>query len=128
VNLLPESPKVDGKRTSPVQGDLRLLVTKAKGKSVAMLYRAVVSGTAEKDRVLFESPIGKVWFDRVDKVSGLLQLAQDGSNAEFSMPLSALSLSPKSGESVLADFGSPASASQLGSLDLSRLRFQIARA
>jgi len=70
-----------------------------------MLYRAVVSGTAEKDRVLFESPIGKVWFDRVDNVSGQLQPAQVGSNAEFSMPLSALSLSPKSGESVLADFG-----------------------
>ena len=95
----------DRKRTLPVQGDLRLLVTKAKGKPVAMLYRAVVPGTAEKDRVLFESPIGKVWFDRVDDVSGQLHLAQDGGNAEFSVPLSALSFSPKAGESVLADFG-----------------------
>ena len=95
----------DRKRTSPVKGDLRLLVTKAKGRPVAMLYRAVVPGTEEKDRVLFESPIGKVSFDRVDDISGQLQLAQDGTNVEFSVPLSALGFSPKPGESVLADFG-----------------------
>ena len=95
----------DRKRTSPVKGDLPLLVAKVKGRAVAMRYRAVVPGTEEKDRVLFESPIGKVWLDRVDDISGLLQLAQDGGNAEFSMPLSALSFSPQAGESVLADFG-----------------------
>ncbi len=95
----------DRKRTSPVAGDLRLLVTKAKGKTVAMLYRAVVPGTEEKNRVLFESPIGKVWFDRVDDISSQLQLAQDGGNAEFSVPLAALGFSPKAGDSVLADFG-----------------------
>ena len=95
----------DRKRTSPVAGDLRLLVTKAKGKPVAMLYRAVMPGTEEKDRVLFESPIGQVWFDRVDDLSSQLQLAQDGGNAEFSVPLAALGFSPKAGESVLADFG-----------------------
>jgi len=95
----------DHKRTLPVQGDLRLLVTKAKGKPVAMLYRAVVPGTAEKDRVLFESPIGKVWFDRVEDISGKLQFAQDGGNVEFSVPLSALGFAPKAGESFLADFG-----------------------
>ncbi len=95
----------DPKRTSPAPDDLRLLVTKAKGKPVAVLYRAVVPGTDEKDRVLFESPIGKVWFDRVDDLSGQLQVSQDGGNAEFSVPLSALGLSPKAGESILADFG-----------------------
>ena len=95
----------DRNRTSPVTGDLRLLVTKTKGKTVAMLYRAMVPGTDEKNRVLFESPIGKVWFDRVDDLSSQLQLAQDGGNAEFSVPLSALGFSPKAGESVLADFG-----------------------
>ena len=95
----------DRKRTLPVPGDLRLLVTKAKGKPVAVLYRAVVPGTEEKDRVLFESPIAKVWFDRVDDISNQLQLAQDGGNAEFSVPLSALGLSPEGGQSILADFG-----------------------
>lgn len=95
----------DPRRTSPVKGDLRLLVTKVKGRPVAMLYRAVVPGTQEKNRVLFESPIGKVWFDRVDDLSGQLHLAQNGGNVEFSVPLSALSFSPQAGESVLADFG-----------------------
>ncbi len=95
----------DRNRTTPVKGDLRLLVTKAKGKPTAMVYRAVVPGTNEKDRVLFESPIGKVWFDRVDDISGQLQLVQDGGNVEFSVPLSSLGLAPKVDESVLADFG-----------------------
>ena len=65
----------------------------------------MVPGTVEKDRVLFESPIGKVWIDRVEDLSSQLQLAQDSGNVEFSVPLSALNLSPKAGESLLADFG-----------------------
>ena len=97
--------RTDRNRTSPVKGDLRLLVTKAKGKPTAVLYRAVVPGTSEKDRVLFESPIAKVWFDRVDDISSQLQLIQDGGNVEFSVPLSSLGFAPKAGESVLADFG-----------------------
>ena len=97
--------RADQKRTAPVTGDLRLLVTKAKGRPVAVLYRAVVPETLEQDRVLFESPIGKVWFDRVDDISGVLQFAQDNGNAEFSVPLSALNFSPKPGEKFLGDFG-----------------------
>ena len=49
--------------------------------------------------------IRKVWFDRVDDLSGQLQLARDGGNAEFSVPLSALGFLPKPGESFLADCG-----------------------
>ena len=97
--------KADPKRTKPVPGDLRILVSKAGGKPTAVLYRAMVPGTVEKARVLFESPIGKVWFDRVEDISGQLQLAQSGGNVEFSVPLSALGFAPQEGKSFQADFG-----------------------
>ena len=43
--MLGTNPAADPKRTKPVEGDLRLLVTLVKGVPKAVLYRAVVPGT-----------------------------------------------------------------------------------
>src|SRR4029079_3185795 len=63
--MLAAEPGGDDKRSILVAGDVGLLVTQVKGKTVAMLYRAVVPGTAEADRVPFSSPWRTVKFDRV---------------------------------------------------------------
>ena len=103
--MLGTNANTEKNRQEPVAGDLRLLVTRVKGKTKAMLYRAVVPGTAPENRVLFASPVGKVWFDQVADVSDKVALAQQGSNYELSVPLSTLDWSPKPGEEILGDIG-----------------------
>jgi len=90
--MLATDPKAARNRREPVAGDLRLLATMQNGKPTAVLYRAVVPGTAQADRVPFESPVGRVDFDRVDIVSADLQLAQKGGDIELSIPLKTLGL------------------------------------
>ena len=95
--------KREGK--DPIAGDLRLLITTVKGQTKAMLYRALVPGTAEKDRTLFESPVGSVWFDSVVEVSKQVKLAQLGGDVEISIPLEVLGLKPTLGGEISADIG-----------------------
>lgn len=92
-------------RRTPVAGDLRLLAARIEGRNQAVLYRAVAPGTPEADRVLFESPIGKVSFDRVQTVSEQIRLAQDGGNCELAVPLKLLGLRPTPDSEILADIG-----------------------
>ncbi len=101
--MIGTNPTADPKRVKPVEGDIRLLVTEVKGKTLAVLYRAVVPGT--KERVPFSSPWRTITLDRVDDISS--QVALVGSvvkNAkgkvesafyEFSVPLAALGLTPR---------------------------------
>jgi hypothetical protein len=89
----------------PAAGDLRLLITMDKGKPVAVVFRQVVAEPKPGDRFLYESPVGSVWFDRVEDVSRHVRLAQSGGTVEISMPLSALGFAPAVGTSVSADFG-----------------------
>ncbi len=93
----------DPKRTAPVQGDLRLLVTMVKGQPKAVLYRPVVPGT--KEPVPFSSPWRTITLDRADDVSAEVQLAGSGGNYEFSIPLAALGLKPVAGQSLKGDIG-----------------------
>ena len=92
--MLATDPAADPKRTAPVAGDLRLLVTQVDGKPRATLYRAVVPGT--RTPVPFRSPWRTITLDRVDDVSASVQLAQGGrGNYEFSVPLSVIGVDPK---------------------------------
>ena len=86
-------------------GPVRLLVTTVKGETKAVLYKPVVPGTAQKDRVLFESPIGSVWFDAVLDVSKQVKLAQAGGDVEISVPLELLGVKPVVGRDLGADLG-----------------------
>jgi hypothetical protein len=75
------------------------------GKVKATLYRAVVPGTPDADRVLFASPVGKVYFDQVLDVSAQVQLAEQDGNIEFSVPLTTLGLTIKPRMTLLGDLG-----------------------
>jgi hypothetical protein len=94
------------KRSFPVAGDLRLLVTIGNGKPRALLYRAVVPGTKEIDKIPFSSPWRSITFDRVEDISGLVEFAAGGDGSfEISVPLSVLNLRPLPGMFLKGDIG-----------------------
>jgi len=111
--MLGVNPAADPKRTHAVEGDERLLVTQVKGKTLAVLYRAVVPGT--KDPVPFSSPWRTITLDRVEDVSAQVTLATtvtknqkgkvDSAYYEFSIPLSTLGLKPQPGQTLRGDLG-----------------------
>ncbi|MFM5987571.1 MAG: hypothetical protein ACKO9I_20010 [Sphaerospermopsis kisseleviana] len=103
--MLGTDPAADPKRTTPVPGDLRLLVTRVKGQTAATLYRAVVPGTSEADRVPFSSPWRTIHFDQVRDVGGEITLAGADGNYEISAPLALLGLKPGAGQRLKADIG-----------------------
>ncbi|HLY09225.1 MAG TPA: hypothetical protein VKW04_07995, partial [Planctomycetota bacterium] len=111
--MLGTDPAANPKRDKPVGGDLRLVVTMAKGKPMAALYRAVVPGSPSP--VPFSSPWRTVTFDRVDDVSDQIELAAGGEKDlrqkgehglfEMSIPLAVLGLKPEAGKSIRGDVG-----------------------
>jgi hypothetical protein len=103
--MLETSPPEYRKDSNPIAGDLRLLVTKVKGQTRAILYKPVVPGTAQKDRLLFDSPVGAVYFDAVVDVSEHVKLAQVGGDVEISIPLNVLGFKPNLGQEFRADMG-----------------------
>ncbi len=92
-------------RQEPVAGDVRLVVALVEGKPAATLYRAVAANAPEAERVLFESPIGKVAFDQVESIGDRIQLAVMKSHIECAIPLKVIGLKPAVGLEVLADVG-----------------------
>ena len=102
--MLATDPAAPPDRTAPVAGDERLLVTRVRGETKALLYRAKVPGT--KDPVGFSSPWRTIHIDSVEDVSGQVTLASDNTgNFEISVPLSVLGFRPKAGETYRADIG-----------------------
>jgi len=101
--MLATNPQANPKRENPVAGDIRLLITMAKGKPMAVLYRAVVAGT--KTPVPFSSPWRTITLDKVENVSDQIQLAGKGGNYEISVPLSVLGLQPQVGQALRGDIG-----------------------
>ena len=119
--MIGADPHADARRTAPVRGDIRLLVTRVNNQTRAAVFRAVVPGT--KEPVKYESPVGSATIDQVEDLSDQVQLAGDKhvektektrrgvpvilkySDYEFSVPLSALGLSVREGLSIRADVG-----------------------
>ena len=113
--MIATDPKADPKRVAPAPGDQRLVVTRIAGKTVAALFRANVPGTEKP--IMYNSPVSTVTIDRVDDVSGLVELAQGRRTGpvkaqsitwcdyELSIPLDALGLAPRPGMIVKADVG-----------------------
>jgi len=95
------------KREAPVAGDLRLLVYQVNGQTKAMLYRAVVPGTAHP--VPFSSPWRTITLDTVEDVSSSVSLKPLAGSAAgsfvVSVPLAVLGLKPVAGERIKADIG-----------------------
>lgn len=93
----------DERRGKPAVGDSRLLVTQVKGRTVALLYRAIVPGTTEP--VPFSSPWRTITLDRVEDVSAQVQLAGTNGIFEISIPLATLGLKPQPGQKLKGDLG-----------------------
>ncbi|WAC19502.1 hypothetical protein OVA24_19950 [Luteolibacter sp. SL250] len=94
-----------GDRKKPVAGDMRLLVTLVDGKPLALLYRAVVPGTKDADKVPFSSPWRTITFDKVEDVSSLIEFSGSGGNYEVSIPLASLGFKPSLGAKIRGDIG-----------------------
>ncbi len=92
-----------GDDKNPEVGDIRLFVTKRNGKILAVLYRQKATGSGS--RQTFASPVGQVIFDDVQDVSKYVEVASNGSNYEFSVPLSVLGLKDPVGQSFRGDVG-----------------------
>ena len=103
--MLGTNPEAPANRQAPAAGDLRLLVTRVNGAKKAVLYRPVVPGTPGAKRVLFNSPIGAIYFDEVRDISDQVQLWQQGGDYLFAVPLQTLGLTPGNGRDLLADVG-----------------------
>lgn len=92
-------------RLEPVIGDARLLVTTVNGKPWALLYRAVVNGVSDKDKVAFSSPWRTITFDKVEDVTSKIQFAAADGNYEVSISLTELGLKPKNELTIKGDIG-----------------------
>jgi len=84
-------------------GDERLFVTKRNGKVLAVLYRQKTDDNGTK--ATFASPVGQVTFDDVRDVSKYVTVASDGTDYEFSVPLSVLGLKDPVGKTIRGDGG-----------------------
>jgi len=103
--MIGTDPKADPKRRDAVAGDLRLVITRVKEKTVALLYRPVVPGT-KTPKVPFTSPLRTIYFDRVDDVSDKVEFAADATgNYEISIPLDVIGLNPQPGMKIQGDIG-----------------------
>ena len=93
-------------REHPVDGDLRLLVTRVDGQTRALVYRQVDSSATAGDRQDFSSPWRTITFGSVRDVSDAVSLAQDDQGRfEVSIPLETLGLKPVAGLRLKADIG-----------------------
>ena len=102
--MIGANPGADPRRTAPVAGDVRLLVTLVKNKPLALVYRPVVID-GRKDPAAFASPWRTITFDRVDNVSDQVQVVGKDGNYELSVPLSVIGLEPTAGLSIRGDIG-----------------------
>lgn len=111
--MLGTDANADPKRNRAVPGDARLLITRVKGKTAAVLYRPVVPGTTTEP-VSFSSPLRTIKFDQVDDVSERVMLASAAQttpgqkiegNYEFSIPLAVLGLKPAALQVIRGDVG-----------------------
>jgi hypothetical protein len=97
------------KRKTPVPGDIRILVSRQNGKSVAVIFRPKVAGF-KGDPIILTSPVAKEYFDIIevsDKIS--LDYIEDARlssfNALVTIPLEILGWTPKAGTKVKMDLG-----------------------
>jgi len=106
LDLMIGDAQADPRRAGPVQGDLRLLVSQVKGQTKALLYRPVVPGTPDNEKVPFSAPWHSITLDSVTDVSDQVQLASDGKgNYEIAAPLTLLGLDPRDGMKIKGDIG-----------------------
>jgi hypothetical protein len=103
LQVRPVASEAGNKRLLPM--DRRLLVANVRGKITAVLFRPETPETPDEQKVLYESPIGKVRFNAVDDVSDSVRVAQVDGNFEVAIKRSVLDVNPLIGSEILADVG-----------------------
>lgn len=97
----------DPRRKTPVPGDVRILVTRQKGKPFAVIYRPKVKAFQGQPIVL-TSPTGKESFDAIEPTDAVkldYRREPGGFKAVATIPLELVGFSPKAGASVRMDLG-----------------------
>lgn len=103
--MLDPLPQARDARSKASSRSLRLLVSRARGKTEAVLYQPVAPGSAPENHILFASPVGEVTFDSVSDVSSAVRLEQSEGIYTISVPLRLLGWNPKPDQSFRADIG-----------------------
>ena len=101
--MIGTDPKANEKRGDPAPGELRLLVTRVKDQTFAVLYRAIPPGT--KEPVPFSSTWRTITIDDDENVSGQVEFAASEGDFEIAVPLAVLGLKPTTDMAVKADVG-----------------------
>lgn len=104
-------PAAAADRTTPEAGDIRILVTRAAGKPVAVLYRPVAADAPATDRWETSTPAGgRTAFDQVKILDGariVVHEEETGYSVEAAIPLAKLGLAaaPANGTVMKMDWG-----------------------
>jgi hypothetical protein len=104
---LATNPSANPKRTKPVPGDVRVLVTRQQGKPVAVIYRPQVLGF-QGQAIVLKSPTGQETFDAIeisDQVKLEYRKTPAGFNAVVTIPLAVLGWTPQPNSLVRLDLG-----------------------
>ena len=72
---------------------------------IRQLYRAVVPGTKDEDKVPFSSPWRTITFDKVKDITDQLAFAAADGNYEISIPSEILGIAPGTGVRIRGDIG-----------------------
>ncbi|MFM0013568.1 NHL repeat-containing protein [Paraburkholderia sediminicola] len=103
-------------RTAATAGDERLVVSRVRGQTVAMLYRPVVASPRGPAPVIYSSALRTIRFDRLDNISDKVAVsvtpqppAASGAPKEvlikIDVPLKALNLAVEPGTAISGDIG-----------------------
>lgn len=106
--MLAANPDADPKRSKPVAGDMRLLLSVMQDKTVAVLYQPAVAAGQTKEPRVFGSPTGSESFERVTLLKDArvaIQRGGKGYRLEASVPLAGIGFAPKPGTLTRGDVG-----------------------
>jgi hypothetical protein len=100
---LATDPDADPERREAAAGDLRLIISRYNDKPIALLYEAVAPDAEHGFEVTADWRSMRV--ARVVDLSAEAQIAASRDALEASIPLAALGIDPRPGDSIRADFG-----------------------
>jgi hypothetical protein len=110
IDLTLGRPGADPQRSRPVEGDLRIVITRegadpAAGPLRATLFEQVNAAAPPSAGYAYTSPIGETYLDRVVDITAAVTLRQQGGDYEVAIPLGTLGLAPAPGGTILGDVG-----------------------
>jgi hypothetical protein len=104
---LAADPRASSKQIKPAPGDVRLLITRRRGKVLAVIYRPKIKDFKGR-AVVLKSPTGQESFDGIettDKVRLEYQKTSPGFIAVATIPLSVLGWKPQPHSALRLDLG-----------------------